>query len=602
MTNRKTNTGLSILFGLTIISPITYSVLFYEMDVVQRVFYFSLSFLILLVFIIKSKLDEGVQLNRTLTILILLFPISFLTAFFNGSASLLILKMSDLLVPLAIILQSAILFLILGEDKFLKTASYSVVIFSTLFSIIGLFESFQINIIDLPTVMPPGSMLGHRGFASEYLLSALPFFLIASEYLNTKKRRILLVASVLNISFLLFTRSRAGLLILFSMVILYIIYILIKIPKKDFFKKIKPILAVILVSLLFSLIPLKVGERPDLKSTAETFFDQEFRSNELRLNFWDASIQMIKEKPMIGHGMYKWSGYYPKYYGNEINDKNLTFIHNIHSHNDFLELFAESGLIAAVVFLLIYISIFITLFKKSKQNEKYFALMLIVLITFCFSLVSFPNYKFASFFHVALVCGITLVVPSEKERNTLRLNYVYLKVIFTFVLILGVIISYIKLKSELSYGQAIYLKDRRQYLLMSQKLDEVSDVLYPLDASKQPIEYYRGIANSYLSRHSEALKNNLTGLKLAPFNPILMRNVAASYQAKGDLKSSIVQFEKVKKFFPNYLSAQFKLLSLYLDTGQDEKAEMLYKELNEKSPGNPALNEFQNRIREQSAK
>lgn len=602
MTNRKTNPGLGILFGLTFISPITYSVLAYEMDVVQRVFFFSLSLLMFFVFIIKSRLDKGVILNQKLIVLILLFPFSFFTAFFNDSASLLILKLSDLLVPLAIIIQSAILFLILGEDKFFKVVSYSVVIFSTLFSVIGLLEAFQINIIELPTVMPPGSMLGHRGFASEYLLSALPFFLMANEYIKVKRKKILLISAILNISFLLFTRSRAGLLILFVIVILYIIYFFIKTPRKEFLKKIKPVLVVILVSLVFSLIPLKVGERPDLKSTAETFFDQEFRSNMLRLNFWDASVQMIKEKPLIGQGLYKWSGYYPRYYGSDVNDKNLILVHNIHSHNDFLELFAESGIIATVIFLLIYILVLIIIFKKSKQNEKYFGLMLTVLITFCFSFVSFPNYKFASFFHLAVVCGIALAVPSEEKKSSLCFNSMYLKALLIIVLLLGGITSYIKLKSELSYSQAIYLKDRRQYQLMSQKLGEVSSVFYPFDAAKQPVDYYRGIANSYLLNHSEALKNNLAGLELAPFNPILMRNSGASYQETGDKKRAIEQFEKARKYFPNYLGSQFKLLKLYVDAGQTEKAEKLYIELNEKSPGNPELNAFQNQFNEHSVK
>lgn len=594
MTNRKTNTGTGILFGLTFISPITYSILVYEMDVVQRVFYVSLSLLLLFTHVLKSKLEQGVILNKYLTILILLLPFSFLTAFFNDSASLLILKLSDLIIPFTIIIQSAIVFLILGEDKFFKIVSFSVVIFSTLFSSIGLLESFQIILIDLPAVMPPGSLLGHRGFASEYLLSALPFFLIANEYIDLKKRKVLLIAAILNLSFLLFTRSRAGILILFFVIIVYFIFIFLKTPKKEILNKLKPILVVISVSLLLSFIPLKVGERPDLKSTAETFFDQEFKSNMLRLNFWDASVKMIMEKPLVGHGLYKWSGYYPKYYGDYFDDKSLLLVHNIHSHNDFLEMFAESGLLAPVIYLLIFISVLAALFKKVKQNQKYFALILVVIIIFCFSVVSFPLYKFASYFHGTVVCGIALATVPESRKNNFSFKSVYLKAILSIVLILCAITSYIKIKSELSYGQAIFLKDRRQYLLMSEKLDEVSNVFYPFDPSKQPVDYYRGIANSYLSRHSEALKNNLSGLELAPFNPILMRNTAASYQETGNVKSAIEFFEKARKLFPNYLVPQFKLLKIYIDTNRIEKAENLYKELKEKSPENPALDEFRN--------
>jgi tetratricopeptide (TPR) repeat protein len=264
-------------------------------------------------------------------------------------------------------------------------------------------------------------------------------------------------------------------------------------------------------------------------------------------------------------------------------------VHNIHAHNDFLEVFAESGLFATVIFLLIYLFILLTLIKRSKKYQKYFPLFLTTLVTFSFSFVSFPNFKFASYFLAMVAAGVALVSLSETTMNYFRFKFNYLKIFLILCLILGGTVSYIKVKSELNYGQAILLKDRKQYMLMLQKLDGVSEIFYPLDPSKQPVEYYRGIANSYLGMHSEALQRNLAGLELAPYNPILMKNVAASYQALGNLKCSIAQYEKVHNNFPNYLSPQFNLLDLYFETGQIEKSRTLFKELKEQSPSNPVL-------------
>jgi tetratricopeptide (TPR) repeat protein len=160
------------------------------------------------------------------------------------------------------------------------------------------------------------------------------------------------------------------------------------------------------------------------------------------------------------------------------------------------------------------------------------------------------------------------------------------------LIILGGSISIIKLKSEIRYGQAIYLKERRQYPLMLQKLEEVSEIFYPLDASKQPVDYYRGIANSYLGRYQEALKNNLSAQELAPFNPIIMRNLGAAYKAIGNLKSAIGYYEKVRENFPNYISAQINLIELYYESNQIENAKKLFSELIEKSPDNPRLLEL----------
>jgi O-antigen ligase len=598
MAKNKTNNGLSIFFGLTFLSPVTYSILAYEMDVIQRMFFFSISLLMFLIFIVRLKIEKSVQLNKLLLLILLIFPFTFLTALLNNSANLLLLKLSDIIIPLSILIQSTLLFVILGEDRFFKVVSYSTVIISTLFSIIGVLEVFEIKILPLPSVMLPGSVLGHRGFAAEYLLSAIPFFLIANTYLGKEKKHLLLIAAVINLSFLLFTRSRAGLLILLAITVLYIVFIYAKKKKGERFAILKPVMIVLVASFLISLIPVKVGERPDLKSTAESFFDEEFKSNILRLNFWDASIQMIKEEPLTGKGLYKWSGYYPKYFGDYFNDKNLFFVHNIHAHNDFLEIFAESGIAATVIFILIYLTIAFILFQRSRKNEKYFPLLLTFLVTFAFSFVSFPNHKFASYFFVAVAGGVALISLNEKSSKPVNINSNYFKWILLTIILLGGSVSYIKLKSELSYGQVIYLKERRQYPLMLQKLEEVSEIFYPLDAAKQPVDYYRGIANTYLKRYSEALKNNLSAQDLAPFNPIIMQNVAASYMEMKNIKSAIDQYEKVRRHFPNYINAQVNLLVLYYETGQQEKAKNLFYELVEKSPDNPRLLEYRNKFQQ----
>ena len=597
MAKRKSNSGLSILFGLTFLAPVTYSIVVFEMDVVQRMIFFSISLLLFLLFIGKFKLGTDLPLNKVLSILMLIFPFTFLTAFINGSGSLLILKLSDIIVPLTILLQSALLFVILGEEKFFKVISYSVVIISTLFSIVGVLEVFQVKITSLPSVIPPGSTLGHRSFAAEYLLPTLPFFLIVNEYVGKDKKIFLLLVAVVNVSFLLFTRNRSGIIILFAITLIYIIFILIKKKKRTRLKDLVPVMSVLVISFLISLIPVKGTERPDIESTAKTFFDTDFKSNLLRLNFWDASLQMIKENPITGIGLYKWSGYYPKYSGDYFNDENLTYVHNIHAHNDFLELFAEDGISAALIFLLIYSSIAYSLFRKIKHSEKYFPLLLTFLITSAYSLVAFPNHKFASFFLASVVAGTAIINYPGKEKNSLILKFNHLKWTLFVLIIIGGSTSYIKLRSEISFGESIFFKDRRQYSYMLQKLENVSRILYPFDASKQPIDYYRGIANYYLGNFKKALNNAHSAGEMAPFNPIVLNNIAAAYEGLGDINRTEANFKRMKSLFPNYLKPQFNLLRLYFETGKNDKAEILLDELSSKHPTNSALLELKNHYR-----
>ena len=596
MAKKNTNIGLTILFGLTFLSPITYSMLAYEMDVIQRVFFFSTSLLLFLVYVYRTKLEKAVALNKALLFLMLAYPLTFLTCFINGSSDLLILKLSDLIIPLSILFQSALIFIILGEDKFFKAVSYSVVIISTIFSLIGLLEVFQINILELPTIIPPGSTLGHRSFAAEYLFSAIPFFLIAYHYVGKEIKIYLGIAAIINISFLLFTRNRAALVLLGLVTILYVIFIIIKTEKARRLKTMYPVLGILVISFLISLIPVKGIQRPDFQSTAISFFDSEFKSNVLRMNFWNASIEMINENPFDGAGLYKWSGYYPKYNSGYFTDENVTHIHSIHAHNDLLELAAENGILSSLVLLSIFILITLRIFKRIRHNEKYFPLLLTFLVTAAYSFAAFPTHKFASFFLASVVTGTALVNHKEIEKKSISINSSYCKMALLFLLIAGGVTSYIRLKSELHFGESIFLKDRRQYPMMFERLEKISKILYPFDTSKQPIDYYRGIANSYIARHQEALKNNLSAQELAPFNPIIMQNIASSYYSLRNLNKSIEQYEKVKNYFPNYVKPQLNLLELYSETNQNEKERLLFNELISRFPNNPRLLPYQSKF------
>jgi len=352
-------------------------------------------------------------------------------------------------------------------------------------------------------------------------------------------------------------------------------------------------LGVISISFLISLLPVKGTERPDIESTAITIFDTDYKSNMLRLKFLEASVEMIQENPITGVGLFKWSGNYPKYNGEYFTNETVTHIHSIHAHNDFLELFAESGIAASLIFLMIYVLVIIGLFRRIKTNEKYFYLLLTFLITSAYSLVAFPNHKFASFFLACIVAGTVFIDFKERGNSYFKIKFNYLKWSLLFLIIIGGITSYVRLKSEINFGEAMYLKGRAQYLMMYERLAKISEILYPFDSSKQPIDYYRGIDNSFLRNYPEALKNNLSGQELAPYNPTIMRNIASTYYLMKNYENAIEQLEKIKKNFPNYIAPQFNLLELYSETGQSKKADSLYFELKKKAPDDPHLNQYE---------
>ena len=596
MTKNPTYTGLKILLGFTCLSPVIYSTSLMDMQLAQKMSFFCVSLILFLVYLLQFTEIDEIRFYKPLSILMLLFPLTFFTSFFNGSESLLILQLTNLAVPLTIILLTVLIFLVLGEDDFFKLFSFSVVAVSTLFSVIGLMEVYGINIILLPTIIGPGSTLGHRSFAAEFLLTSLPFLLIANKYVNKKNKQVLLLFAFIQISFLFFTRNRSAMVIMLVILVLYFLFILFKKKKGRRIKFVLPVAAVMLISILFALQPVNGSQRPEMGSTVETFFNTDYKSNRLRLKYWNASLQMITENPFIGMGLMKWSGYFPKYSGEYFNDDNVFYVQSIHSHNDILELGSENGLTASLIFLLIIFFVCYSLWEKSKSDEKYLYLLFSFLITVAFSFVAFPIHKFSSFFSASVAAGVALLNIRGEMRSVINIKYNQLKIVVMLLLIIGVVVSFIKIESEVSLKEAINAKDARRYILMRQKLDDVSTIFYPFDPAKQPVDYYRAIANYRLKNFTEALKLDIKARDLAPYNAPIMRNIAGTYQTIGNFEKSEKLYEEFKDIFPNYIDPQINLIGVYFQQGETNKAKNLLEELLKKAPQNSRLLEIQKKI------
>jgi len=455
-----------------------------------------------------------------------------------------------------------------------------------------------VELIPLPQIIIPGSTIGHRGFAAEYLLPAIPFLLILKNYTNKDYTPLLLFAGVINLSFLFYTRSRSALVLSILILIALSVYIILKKDHKDKIKTLVPIVGVYLIAFLLSLIPPVKGERADFGSNFKSVVDTENRSNKLRMNFWSASLKMIKENPITGVGLQKWSGIYPKYYGDEFVDSQIYFIHSIHAHNDFLELFAENGVAASIVYLIIILLVLYNLYKKSKLDENYFLILLSGLSTVGFSLIAFPMSKFSSYFFLSIAGGLALSINNGKLK-VIKFSFRQISYILVILFVIGIFTSYIRLNSELSYIEAIKYKNGGDYANMVKEIKNVNQLLYPYDVSKQPVEYYTSIAYYRLKKYDEALVHALNSEKLSPNNPLVLHNIAAIYQSSKRYKEAISYYRRMQKQFPNYIDPQINLLIIYSETDQIEEGKNLFNTLIKKDSLNPRLTPFKSKYSNQ---
>ncbi len=594
MKKHKLQNNYSWLLGVPFIAPVVFSTRLLEMDNLQKLTFFIFSIPVIISLRNIKENTEAISVDRTILFFILLFPFTFLTSFINDSVEMLLLQLTYLVPSIFILIFVLFTFNKIGEEKFFKIISFSIVIVSTTFGIIGLLQVMNVEPIPLPQIIIPGSTIGHRGFAAEYLLPAIPFLLILKNYVKKDYYPLLFFAGVINLSFLFFTRSRSALGISILILIAIIAHIIFKKNFNKKFRTLVPIVGVFVIGFLLSLIPPVKGERSDFGTNVKSVIDTENKSNKMRMNFWDASFQMIKENPITGIGLQKWSGIYPKYYGDEFSDNHIYFVHAVHSHNDFLELCAENGFAAPIIYLIILLLIVYNLYKKSKTNENYFFILLSALSTIGFSLIAFPISKFSSYFFLAFASGLAINSMNEKV-GIVHISANKTKLFLAILILIGIITSFARLKSEVIYIKSIEYKNGNDYINMINELKNINTVLYPFDPSKQPIEFYRAVGFYHLNKLDEALVHSIKSEKIAQFNPLVLHNTAGIYQSLKKFENAVSYYEKMREFFPNYIDPQINLLIIYSETAQLQKGKQLYDELMKKDSHNPRLTQFKSK-------
>ena len=165
-----------------------------------------------------------------------------------------------------------------------------------------------------------------------------------------------------------------------------------------------------LLLVIFVMLPYTVQER---------IFDlTDFQSGTTweRIMLWKGTINMIKEHPILGFGVNTYSRNFPKYKPGEYPDVR-------YSHNCYLHMASEIGIVGALIFLLFLVSVFVSVWKKFSVmmpgNRKDLCIGLFAgLIGFAFnSIVDTHLYSvnLAVFFHLLLGFCFSLSYYDENK-------------------------------------------------------------------------------------------------------------------------------------------------------------------------------------------
>ena len=272
------------------------------------------------------------------------------------------------------------------------------VVFFCLIDVLGLFAQ---SIQNLPTI----GFTANKNIAAFSLAIKLNYvFYLINRHQSIFLRFFLFAIYGLGIFSLLSINSKGGILISIISLIYYLFFSLIKLKSnKDLF------INTSLIILLTIIINLAGGLGKNTISTIQnstTSFNLE-QGNQDRLAYYSQVLSSFKENPLTGIGHGNWKLASIKFDGNRMRD----YIVQYYTHNDFLQVLAEVGLLGLIFYILFFGTIFKKLFQNiinSIQSNNIFLFLGMAFLTYLAdSLINFPGSRIVS--QLNLVVLISLI-------------------------------------------------------------------------------------------------------------------------------------------------------------------------------------------------
>ena len=146
--------------------------------------------------------------------------------------------------------------------------------------------------------------------------------------------------------------------------------------------------------------------------------DREDDSIDERLRFYEAAIESIKENPFLGIGIGNWKVKSMKYDAKYSTGYRVPF----HAHNDFLQVAAESGILASLFFILFLLYPFYVFIKYKIYNNidlKYFSILLMILVYTIDTLFNFPIARPISHIFLIFVSISLMFLANKYEKKNI---------------------------------------------------------------------------------------------------------------------------------------------------------------------------------------
>ena len=254
--------------------------------------------------------------------------------------------------------------------------------------------------------------------ASISMMIKTPLLLYLILYDKWVIRFLSIVSFILFSYFLFWTQSRAVFLTI-GLSMLFLSLIALKRKSKPLIKIISFVIIVFVVNGFFSTLHIKsntpIENNESTITTRINSITEQDTSVNLRLMYWKGGLKQISKSPIIGVGVGNWKLNSLEYDSTYMNNYQVQY----HMHNDFLQVFAELGIIGFLLFCYFIFLIGWRLLKYSfNKNHLFYSLLFISFIAYFVDLsFNFPHERSEVQSIFATLIAVVFLLKKNDEKR-----------------------------------------------------------------------------------------------------------------------------------------------------------------------------------------
>lgn len=457
-----------------------------------------------------------------------------------------------------------------------------IVIFTGVSAIIALFKIFQVMgsgdfVSDIYEVR--GSF-GHKNLLSSALMLGLPFAIMGSViYDKSQHKRLSLALALLVVAEIFVLRTRGVWLATFvgAGVALSAFYLQRSKMKLIFTFPFKWLgIGFLIASLLLVGLFASKGFRDNISD----------RSNlDRRIVFWQNSMDMIADHPVLGVGAGNWRINFPKYglSRNQESGSDFRLDQNVYQgithiqrpHNDYLWLWSEAGPLAMLAYFGLFVIALIRSWRNLSHAENTSELAYDLLSIFGIStylVFSFTDFPIERTSHQLL--ALMLVVLSFRNPGKAVFQLPFRGVLALCALfIFGSF--YVGVKRWQGETQTVDIHDAnstRNARKIVSAVEEAENGFYNMDQYSNPLRYYSSIGKLAAQDVPGAFEDIQMAYDIHPYNIIVLNQMGNVYKMQGNLDEALKYYAQSVEISHWFESGRLNMAEVYMKKGEPVEA------------------------------